>query len=131
MVFFNNFKFSKKFKNVLPHVLLGPDVYAVTDPKEDSDEGEDADEATGAESSSDEGEDAGPESSDDETDEEAAGSSDEEEEVAPPAPSSGRPRGRRRGAPKKKSRVDEVEGEWKKEDNTPIDIPYQCVAGPR
>ncbi len=41
----------------------------------------------GAESSSDEGEDAGPESSNDETDEEAAGSSDEEEEMAPPAPS--------------------------------------------
>ncbi len=27
--------------------------------------------------------------------------------------------------------MDEVEGEWKKEDNTPIDSPYQCVAGPR
>ncbi len=51
--------------------------------------------------------------------------------MAPPALSSGRPRGRRRRAPKKKSRVDEVEGEWKKEDNTPIDIPYQCVASPR
>ncbi len=62
-------------------------------------------------------------SSNDETDEEAAGSSDEEEEVAPPAPSSGRPRGRRRRAPKKKSRVDEVGGKWKKEDNAPIDIP--------
>ncbi len=37
--------------------------------------------------------------------------------MAPPAPSSGRPRGRRRRAPKKKSRVDEVGGEWKKEDN--------------
>ncbi len=84
---------------------------------------EDADEATGAESSSDEGEDAGPESSSDETDEEAAGSSDEEEEVAPPASSSGCPRGRRMRAPKKKSLVDEVGGEWKKEDNTPIDIP--------
>ncbi len=76
-------------------------MYAVTDP----DCEEDADEATGAESSSDEGEDAGPESSNDETDEEVAGSSDE---VAPPAPSSGRPRSRRRQAPKKKSRVDEV-----------------------
>ncbi len=107
-------------------------MYAVTNPEEDSDEGDNSDEATGAESSSDEEEDAGPESSDDEADEEAAGSSDEEEEVAPPAPSSGRPRGRRRRAPKKKkkSRVDEVEGEWEKEDNTPIDIPYQCVAGP-
>ncbi len=39
-----------------------------------------------------------------------AGSSDKEEEVAPPAPISGRPRGRRRQEPKKK-------------DNTPIDIP--------
>ncbi len=28
-----------------------------------------------------------------------------------------------RREPKKKSRVDEVGGEWKKEDNTPIDIP--------
>ncbi len=70
-----------------------------------------------------EGEDAGPESSNDETDEEAAGSSDEEEEVASLAPSSGCPHGRRRRAPKKKSRVDEVGCEWKKEDNTPIDIP--------
>ncbi len=52
-----------------------------------------------------------------------AGFSDEEEEVAHPAPSSGHPRGRRRRAPKKKSRVDEVGGEWKKEDNKPIDIP--------
>ncbi len=91
-------------------------MYAVTDP----DCEEDADEATGAESSSDEGEDAGPESSNDEIDEEAAGSSDE---VAPPAPSSGRPHGRRRRAPKRKSRVDEVGGEWKKEGNTPIDSP--------
>ncbi len=40
--------------------------------------------------------------------------------MAPPAPSSRRPRGRE---PKKKSRVDEVGEEWKKEDNTPIDIP--------
>ncbi len=30
--FLNNFKFSKKFNFFLPHVLLGPDVYAVTDP---------------------------------------------------------------------------------------------------
>ncbi len=43
--------------------------------------------------------------------------------MAPPGPSSGRPHGRRRQAPKKKSRVDEVGGEWKKEDNTLIDIP--------
>ncbi len=75
---------------------------------------EDAEEATGAESSSDEGEHVGPESSNDETDKEASGSSDEEEEVAPPAPSSGRPRSRRRRALNKKSRVDEVRGEWKK-----------------
>ncbi len=39
-----------------------------------------------------------------------AGSSDEEEEVASPALSSGRPRGRRWRAPKKKSRVDKVGG---------------------
>ncbi len=52
-----------------------------------------------------------------------AGSSDEEEEVAPPATSSGHPRSQRRRAPKKKSQVDEVGGEWKKEGNTPIDIP--------
>ncbi len=32
-------------------------------------------------------------------------------------------RGRRSREPKKKSRVDEVGREWKKEDNTPIDIP--------
>ncbi len=81
-----------------------------------------ADEATGAESSSHEGEDTGPESSNDET-RIGRGSSDEEEEVAPPAPSSGRPRGRRRRESKNKSRVDEVGGEWKKDDNTPIDIP--------
>ncbi len=43
--------------------------------------------------------------------------------MAPPARSSGRPRGWRMRQPKKKSRVDEVGGEWKKEDNTPIDIP--------
>ncbi len=42
--------------------------------------------------------------------------------MAPPAPSSGRPRGRRRRESKNKSRVDEVGGEWKKDD-TPIDIP--------
>ncbi len=58
--FLNNFKFSKKFKIFLPHILLGPDVNAVTDPDY-------ADEGTGAESSSDEGEDTGPESSNDET----------------------------------------------------------------
>ncbi len=56
--FLNNFKFSKKLKKFfLPHILLGPDVNAVTDP----------DYAEGAESSSDEGEDTGPESSNDET----------------------------------------------------------------
>ncbi len=43
--------------------------------------------------------------------------------MAPPVPSSGRPRGRRRREPKKKSWVDEVGGQWKKEDNTLIDIP--------
>ncbi len=80
-------------------------MYAVTNPEGDADEVDNSDEATGAESSNDEGEDAGPESSDDEADEDAAGSSDEEEEVAPPAPSSGRPRGRRKRAPKKMSRV--------------------------
>ncbi len=42
--------------------------------------------------------------------------------MAPPAPT-GRPCGGRRREPKKNSRVDEVGGEWKKEDNTPIDIP--------
>ncbi len=31
--FLNNLKFSKKFKFFLPHVLLGPGVYAVIDPK--------------------------------------------------------------------------------------------------
>ncbi len=41
----------------------------------------------------------------------------------PPAPSSGRPRSRRRRELKNKSRVDEVGGEWKKDDNTPILIP--------
>ncbi len=30
--FFSTFKFSKKFKNFLPHILLGPDVNAVSDP---------------------------------------------------------------------------------------------------
>ncbi len=29
--FLNNFKFSKNVKKFIPHVLLGPDVYAVTD----------------------------------------------------------------------------------------------------
>ncbi len=48
--FLNKFKFSKKLKKFLPHILLGPDVNAVTDPDY-------ADEGTGAESSSDEGED--------------------------------------------------------------------------
>ncbi len=43
--------------------------------------------------------------------------------MAPPAPSSGRPRGWRRWESKNKSRVDEVGGEWKKDDNTPFDIP--------
>ncbi len=58
--FLNKFKFSKKYKNIYHIILLGPDVNAVTDPDY-------ADEATGAESSSDEGEDNGPESSNDET----------------------------------------------------------------
>ncbi len=58
--FLNKFKFSKKLKKFLPHILLGPDVNAVTDPDY-------ADEGTGAESSSHEGEDTGPESSNDET----------------------------------------------------------------
>ncbi len=58
--FLNKFKFSKKLKKFLQHILLGPDVNAVTDPDY-------ADEATGAESSSDEGEDTEPESSNDET----------------------------------------------------------------
>ena len=56
----NNFKFSKKFNFFYQNVLLGPDVYAVTDPIVKRDCEEDADEATGAESSSDEREDAGP-----------------------------------------------------------------------
>ncbi len=55
--YLNKFKFSNFF---LPHILLGPDVNAVTDPDY-------AEEATGAESSCDEGEDTGPESSNDET----------------------------------------------------------------
>ncbi len=54
----NNFKFSKKFNFFYQNVLLGPDVYADTDPIVKRDCEEDADEATGAESSSDEGEDA-------------------------------------------------------------------------
>ncbi len=60
MVFLTNSNFQKKLKIFLPHILLGPDVNAVTDPDY-------ADEATGAESSSHEGEDTGPESSNDET----------------------------------------------------------------
>ncbi len=83
---------------------------------------------TGAESSSDEGEDAGPESSNDETDEEAAGSSDEE---SPPAPSSGRPRGRRRRAPKKKSRVDEVGGDGSKRTTHPLIFHNLLCEGPQ
>ncbi len=55
----NNFKFSKKFNFFYQNVLLGPDVYAVTDSIVKRDCEEDADEATGAESSIDEG-DAGP-----------------------------------------------------------------------
>ncbi len=30
--FLNKFKFSKKLKKFLPHILLGPDVNVVTDP---------------------------------------------------------------------------------------------------
>ncbi len=56
----NNFKFSKKFNFFYQNVLLGPDVYAVTDPIVKRDCEEDADKATGAESSIDEGEDSGP-----------------------------------------------------------------------
>ncbi len=55
----NNFKFSKKFNFFYQNVLLGPDVYAVTDSIVKRDCEEDADEATGAESFIDEG-DAGP-----------------------------------------------------------------------
>ncbi len=55
-----NFKFLKKFNFFYQNVLLGPDVYAVTDPIVKRDCEEDSDETTGAESSSDEGEDAGP-----------------------------------------------------------------------
>ncbi len=51
----NNFKFSKKFNFFYQNVLLGPDVYAVTDLIVKRDCEEDADEATGAESSIDEG----------------------------------------------------------------------------
>ncbi len=59
--FLNKFKFSKKLKKVFTtYTTRRPDVNAVTDPDY-------ADEATGAESSSDEGEDTGPESSNDET----------------------------------------------------------------
>ncbi len=56
----NNFKISKKFNFFKPDVLLGPSVYAATDPIVKKDCEEDADEATGAESSSDEEEDAEP-----------------------------------------------------------------------
>ncbi len=108
--YLNNFKFSKKLNFFLTTCTAR--TRCVCSHRPDCEE--DADEATGAESFSDEGEDAGPESSNDETDEEAAGSSDEEEEVAPPAPSSGHPRGRRRRALKKKSRLDEIGVEWKK-----------------
>ncbi len=50
-----NFKFSKKFNFFYQNVLLGHDVYAVIDPIVKRDCEEDSDEATGAESSSDEG----------------------------------------------------------------------------
>ncbi len=60
MVFLTNSNFQKKLKFFLPHILLGPDVNAVTDPDY-------ADEATGAESSSHEGEDTRPQSSNNET----------------------------------------------------------------
>ncbi len=60
MVFLTISNFQKNLKCFLPHILLGPDVNAVTDPDY-------ADEATGAESSSHEGDDTGPESSNDET----------------------------------------------------------------
>ncbi len=60
MVFLTISNFQKNLKFFLPHILLGPDVNAVTDPDY-------ADEATGAESSSHEGDDTGPESSNDET----------------------------------------------------------------
>ncbi len=60
MVFLTISNFQKNLKKFLPHILLGPDVNVVTDPDY-------ADEATGAESSSHEGEDTGPESSNDET----------------------------------------------------------------
>ncbi len=46
----NNFKFSKKFNFFYQNVLLGPDMYAVTDWIVKRNCEEDADEATGAES---------------------------------------------------------------------------------
>ncbi len=98
--FFNSFKLSKKFKFFFTTCTTRTRCECSYRPRLE----EDADEATGAESSS-----------------------DEAEEVAPPAPSSGCHRGRRRRALKKKSRVDEVGGEWKKEDNTPIDFPKSYV----
>ncbi len=52
--------FQKNLIFFYQNVLLGPDVYAVTDSIVKRDCEEDADEATGAESSIDEGEDAGP-----------------------------------------------------------------------
>ncbi len=78
--FLNNFKFSKKFN----FFSCTSRTRCVCSHRPDCEE--DADKVTEAESSSDEGEDAGLESSNDETDEEAAGFSEEEEEVAPPAP---------------------------------------------
>ncbi len=58
--FLNNFKFSKKFKNFFT-------TYTTRTRCECSQRPDYADEATGAESSSHEGEDTGPESSNDET----------------------------------------------------------------
>ncbi len=58
--FMNNFKFSEKFNFFYQNVLQGPDMYAVTDWIVKRNCEEDADEATGAESSIDEGEDARP-----------------------------------------------------------------------
>ncbi len=60
MWFVEQFQIFKKFNFFYQNVLLGPDVYAVTNPIVKRDCEEDADEATGAESSIDEGEDAGP-----------------------------------------------------------------------
>ncbi len=58
--FVEQFQIFKKFNFFYQNVLLGHDEYAVTDPIVKRDCEEDSDEATGAESSSDEGEDAGP-----------------------------------------------------------------------